>query len=92
MSANVQQGIQSDIAKQNQPASATTTQPSALPDNTIPDLISSIQAHPDATPEDIQKYFPELKGNESTFPDLIASLKAHPDATPDQIKQYFPEL
>ena len=63
-----------------------------MPENTFPDLIASISAHPEATPEDIKKYFPELQGNETTFPDLIASIKSHPDATPEQIKQYFPEL
>jgi len=63
-----------------------------MPDNTIPDLIASIQKHPAATTQDIQTHFPELSGNEASIPDLVASLKAHPDATPDQIKQYFPEL
>ena len=89
MPKEVQQWIQSDIAKQKTPAPQNKI---ALPDNTIPDLIASITQHPDATPQDISTYFPEIKGNETTFPDLIASIKAHPDATPDQIKQYFPEL
>lgn len=56
------------------------------------DLIASISAHPEATVQDIQTHFPELKWNESTIPDLLASIKAHPDATPEQIQQYFPEL
>lgn len=81
MPVQVQQSIKQEISA-----------PIALPANTIPDLIASIQKHPEATAQDIQTYFPELKGNANTYPDLIASLKAHPDATESDIKTHFPEL
>lgn len=81
MPQQIQQQIQQEVRT-----------PVALPVNTIPDLIASIKKNPDATPADIQTYFPELQWNESTFPDLIASIQKHPDATEQDIRNYFPEL
>ena len=84
----VQQGIAQDIK---------VKQESRIPievslSKSIADFSADIQKNGDISVEDINKFYPELKGREKSLADLSADIQKNGDISMEELQQYYPEL